>query len=192
MPNHNVDVVDIGLSIEDAVEMDLDSEPYYRKKGLPWTLQRRLSDLEREYFRGRSGDRFELNAILPDTRRIEYIERKLEENGVRGKVIPPDARLGGLAGGIYREEQDAWIDAMVKEMFLEDLKEKLAEEFEERFELDASSVRASIEKKFESDRELSWRNALKKRFAELAEEHDSDLRESVREKVRERLEGVEE
>jgi hypothetical protein len=39
---------------------------------------------------------------------------------------------------------------------------------------------------------LSWRNALKKRFAELQEEHDSGLRESVREKVRERLEGVEE
>jgi len=32
------------------------------------------------YFSRRRG-RFELNAILPNTRRIEYIERKLEENG---------------------------------------------------------------------------------------------------------------
>jgi len=187
MPNHNVDVVDIGLTIEDAVDLDLDSEPYYRQKGLPGTLRRRLSDLEREYFRGRAGDRFELNAILPDTRRIEYIERKLEENGVRGKVIPPDAALGRLSGEIYREEQDAWVDTVVKEMFLEDLKEKLSEEFKESFELDASSVRESIEKKFEDDRALSWRDALKKRFAELQEEHADALKESVRKKVAEAL-----
>ncbi len=72
-------------------------------------------------------------------------------------------------------------------MFLEDLKEKLSEEFKERFELDASSVRESIEKKFEVDGALSWRSALKKRFAELQEEHDSALREAVREKVVEAL-----
>jgi len=93
-------------------------------------------------------------------------------------------RLGELSGEIYREEQDAWIDTMVKEMFLEELKEELAEEFKEVFELDVSSVRESIEKKFENDRALSWRNALKKRFAELQEEHDDALREAVRMKVR--------
>ncbi len=189
MPRHSVEVIDIGLTIEDAVTMDLDSEPYYRKNGVPWKLRRRLSDLEREYFRGRHGDRIELNAILPDARRIEYIERKLEENGVRGKVIPPDGRLGELSGEIYREEQDAWIDTMVKEMFLEELKKELAKEFEEHFELDAPTVRKSIEEKFEKDRALSWRAALKKRFAELQEEHDDALREAVRMKVRERLEA---
>jgi hypothetical protein len=101
----------------------------------------------------------------------------------------PELCLGELSGEIYREEQDAWIDTMVKEMFLEELKEELAEEFEERFELDASSVRESIEKKFENDRALSWRNALKKRFAELQEEHDDALREAVRMKVRDHLEA---
>ncbi len=197
MPGYSVEVVDIGLTVEDALEMGLDPEPFTRKKDISWALRRSLSDVAKEYLcrpnpygSGVSGERFELNAILPDTRRIEYIERKLEENGVRGKVIPPDARLGEMAGEMYREEQDAWIDTMVKEMFLEELKEEMAEEFEEVFELDASSVRESIEKKFENDRALSWRDALKKRFEELREDHDDDLREAVREKVRERLEDV--
>jgi hypothetical protein len=144
--------------------------------------------LEREkYFRGKSGERFELNAILPDTRRIEYIERKLEENGVRGKVIPPNDRLGELSGDLYREMQEAWIDERVKGMFLEKVKEELVEEFKERFELEASSVRESIEEKFGEDRALSWRTAVKKRVAELQEEHDTDLRDALREKVAEAL-----
>ncbi len=187
MPNHSVEVIDIGLSVEDALEMGIDPEPFSRKKGIPYTLSRRISDVARDYFVRRE-ERFELNAILPDTSRIEYIERKLEENGVRGKVIPPDDALGGLAEGMYREEHDARIDAMVKEMFLEDLKAELAEEFKEHFELDAPTVRKSIEKKFDGDRTLSWRDALKARFGELQEEHDDALRDAVREKVRKRLE----
>ncbi|MDP9481209.1 MAG: hypothetical protein M3R38_37015 [Actinomycetota bacterium] len=187
MPNHSVEVIDIGLSVEDALELDLDPEPFSRKKGIPYTLSRRISETAREYFVHRE-ERFELNAILPDTARIEYIERKLEENGVRGKVIPPDDALGGLAEGMYREEHDASIDAMVKEMFLEDLKAELAEEFKEHFELDAPTVRKSIEKKFDGDRALSWRDALKARFGELQEEHDGALRDAVRKKVRKYLE----
>ncbi len=190
MPNHSVEVIDIGLSVEDALELDLDPEPFSRKKGIPYTLSRRISETAREYFVHRE-ERFELNAILPDTRRIEYIERKLEENGVRGKVIPPDDALGGLAEGMYREEHDASIDAMVKEMFLEEMKAELAEEFKEHFELDAPTVRKSIEKKFEADRALSWRDALKARFGELQEDRNVALREAVREKLRKHLEDGE-
>lgn len=186
MPHHSVEVIDIGLTVEDALEMGLDSEPFSRKKRIPWTLSRRLTQVEREYF-SRRQERFELNAILPDSARIEYIERKLEEHGVRGKVIPPDDALGGLAGEMYHEEHAAWIDAMVKEMFLEGIKDELAEEFKEHFELDAPTVRKSIEAKFESDRALSWRDALKARLGELQEKHDGDLRDAVREKVRKRL-----
>src|SRR5215208_5732730 len=100
MPDYFVDVVDIGLTVEDAVEMGLASEPFRRKKDITWELRMRLSGVAKEYLYQRngygggiSGYRFELNAILPDIRRVEYIERKLEENGVRGKVIPPDEAL---------------------------------------------------------------------------------------------------
>src|SRR5215208_6227842 len=85
-----VEVIDIGLTVEDALEMGLDPEPFSRKKDISWELLRSLSDVARDYLyrrspyaRGVSGARFELNAILPDTARIAYIERKLEENGIR-------------------------------------------------------------------------------------------------------------
>jgi hypothetical protein len=189
MPHHSVEVVDIGLTVEDALEMGLDSEPFYRKKDVSWRLRGSLSDVAREYLYnpvgyggGIEGNRFELNAILPDTRRIGYIERKLEENGVRGKVIPPDQRLSELAGEMYRKKHAEWVDALVKEMFLEQIKEDLAKEFEERFDL--ASARAHIEKKFGGERALSWREALERKLAELQEEHRGELKDAIAKKVR--------
>jgi hypothetical protein len=83
MPGYFVDVVDIGLTVEDAVDMGLTPEPFSRKKNISWELRTRLSGMAQQYlyqrdgYRGIKGQRFELNAILPDTRRVEYIERKL-------------------------------------------------------------------------------------------------------------------
>jgi hypothetical protein len=189
MPGYNVEVLDIGLTVKDAVEMDLDPEPFSRKKGIPWRTRRRLTVLEREYFVDLE-ERFELNAILPDARRIEYIEDKLKENGVRGKVIPPDDALGKLAAEMYLEEHHGFVDAVVKEMFLEQAKEQLAQEFEERFEL--ASARAHIEKKFEDDLTLSWRSALKEKFSEIQEGHSEDLKKAVRRVAHELLAGEKE
>src|SRR5215212_7857917 len=134
MPGYSVDVVDIGLTVEDAVEMGLESEPFFRKKNISWELHRRLSPLAKQYLcrrhplrKGMSGERFELNAILPDTRRIEYIERKLEENGVRGKVIPPDDALKERCEAMYQEKIGGWVDEAIAELLQGDeLKEDIA------------------------------------------------------------------
>jgi len=192
MPHHNVDVLDIGLNIADAVDMGLDPEPYYRKNGIPSTLRWRLTPLEREYFRGVRGQRFELNAILPDTRRIEYIEEKLKENGVRGKVIPPDGALADKAIEMFLKNHAAWVDELVEEMFLEKLKEELAEEFKEHYELDASSTRKGIEEKFKEDDARSWRGALDERLRDIKEKQADALKKAVQEKVRESLKDEEE
>src|SRR5215212_2809292 len=100
MRGYSVDVVDIGLTVEDALEMGLDSEPFYRSKDISFELKMKLSDVAKQWLyrrepfgKGVRGERFELNAILPDSARIAYIERKLKENGVRPKVIPPDEVL---------------------------------------------------------------------------------------------------
>src|SRR5215213_4922821 len=123
MPSYSLDVVDIGLTVEDALEMGLASEPFHRKKNISWELRMKLSDTAKEYLyqrngysRGISGKRFELNAILPDTRRVEYIERKLEENGVRDKVIPPDEKLGELADEKYRDLNAEWVAKTIEDL----------------------------------------------------------------------------
>ncbi len=197
MPGYSVDVVDIGLTVEDALEMGLESEPFYREKDISWELRTSLSDVARHYLyqrerfrKGIRGERFELNAILPDTRRIEYIERKLAENGVRPKVIPPNDKLGELAEEMYREKYAGWVDEIVCEMFLEEVKEELAEEFKGHFGLDGPTARQDIESKFndgEDGRALSWRDALKATFEEAQADHEDALRDALREKIRQQL-----
>jgi hypothetical protein len=201
MPGYSVEVVDIGLTVEDALAMDLDPEPFERKKDIPWRLLRSLSDVAQEYLynpsdygRGISGERFELNAILPDTERIAYIERKLKENGVRGKVIPPDEALKERRETMYREKVEGWVDEIIAEMLaIDELKAKMAEEFEERFKL--QGARTWIETEFDKrDDSKSWRGALKGTLQRAyAAKHKPDFEEAVREYIRETVadEGTE-
>lgn len=187
MPGYSVDVVDIGLTVDDALEMDLSPEPFSRKKSIPWELRWRLSDIETEYF-GRRRERFELNAILPASRRIEYIERKLQENGVRGKVIPPDSELKRLAEEMYRDNHAKWVDEAIATLIdTDEIKNALADSFIEKFEL--ADVKDHIEKAFEKDSAVPWRGALEDRLEHLQEDLEDDLKEAVREQISEAMNG---
>jgi hypothetical protein len=193
MPGYSVEVVDIGLTVEDALEMGLDPEPFSRKKDVSWRLLRTLSDVAREYLYrpnpysgGLSGERFELNAILPDTRRIEYIERKLEENGVRGKVIPPDEKLAELADEKYRTLSAGWVIKTIEDLISsEEFKKEIADDFLDEFGLD--EARRHIEERFDKDRSLSWREALEESLEEAKEKHADAFKDAVEEKLRARL-----
>jgi hypothetical protein len=186
MPHHNVDVVDIGLTVEDALEMQLDSEPFSRTKSIPWVLRRRLSDEAEEYFVHRH-ERFELNAILPDTRRIEYIEEKLAEKDVRGKVIPPEDALAEKRVAMYREKAEGWVDEAIAEILdTEELKKRMVEEFQERFKLEGA--RTWIETGFKRDDSQSWRTVLKETLeAAHKAKHKSALQDAVRDYIREAI-----
>ena len=133
-----------------------------------------------------SGERFELNSILPDTSRIEYIERKLKENGVRGKVIPLEEELGDLADERYRELSARWVaDAIDELISSEDFNKKIADEFIDEFELGES--RSHIEERFEKDRSLSWRDALTARLEEVREKHKDTIKGAVRDAIEDAL-----
>lgn len=195
MPQHSVEVVDIGLTVEDALEMGLESEPFFRKKDISRKLLRSLSDVAKEhlyrrhpYGGGVTGERWELNTILPDTRRIEYIERKLEENGVRGKVIPPEEKLGEMADEKYRALSAGWVTEAVEDlMSSEEFKKEIADEFVDEFGLD--EARRLIEERFEKDRSLSWRKALEEQLEDVREQHADAFKGAVEKKLRERLSG---
>jgi len=188
MPEHSVEVIDIGLTIRDALEIGLESEPYYRKGGVPDPLERRLTSEERQYFSGTHGERFELNAILPVERRIEYIEEKLKENGVRPKLIPPDEELKKRARDIYRDKHAEWVDEMIADMLsLGTLKKELADKFEKDLKLE-KKARAYIEEAFEKDKTLPWHKALSRRLGEvLREEKTEDLGKAISEELSKRL-----
>jgi len=188
MPSHSVEVIDLGLSIQDALDLELDSEPYYRKGGVPKKLKRRLTDVERQYFRGSHGDRFELNAILPDTARIEFIEERLKENGVKPKLIPPDEELKKQAKQLFRDKHAAWVDDAIAELLsLDVLKDSLANKFEKDIKLE-DNARGHIEEAFKEDEALSWRKALQNRLEKaLQKEKSEELKKAVHDAVVETL-----
>jgi len=192
MPDHNVEIIDIGLTVEDALEMGLSPEPFYRAKRPSYSLVRSLSDVARDYLypprygKGVRGRRFELNAILPDTARIEYIESKLKANGVRGKVIPPEDKLEGLAEEKYRDLSAEWVAEAVAQLIdSEELDKKMADRFMDKFELD--KARGHIEERFEENRALSWRAALSARLEEVRDDHADALKAAVREAIEDAL-----
>jgi hypothetical protein len=175
--------------------MGLDPEPFSRKKDISWELLRSLSDVAREYLyrrspdaRGVSGARFELNAILPDTARIAYIERKLEENSIRGKVIPPEEKLAEMADEKYRALSAGWVTETIEDLISsEEFKKEIADEFVDKFGLD--EARRHIEERFDKDRALSWRRALEEKLKEVRHEHADTFKSAVDSKLRERLAG---
>ena len=105
MPDHRVKVIDLGLSVDDALAKGLDSEPDTRDAALPARILPHLSDTARTWFTGEpfawhsNGkpakwryQRVELNAFSsPEL--IAYIKEGLARHHASGKVMPPDSHL---------------------------------------------------------------------------------------------------
>jgi hypothetical protein len=96
MPEHNIDVIDLGLTAPQAVELGLETETFTRQKALPSTL--RLDPVALEWFTGEPFSagygkthhrciRCELNAFSADGL-AAFIEAQLERHGVT-KLVPP-------------------------------------------------------------------------------------------------------
>ena len=172
MPGYSVDVIDIGLRLEDALAMGKRPETFTRKSRLDEKTEAALTDLEREYFVGRErkdadgkpywiASRVELND-LSSPQLVAYVEGKLEEHDALGKVIPPPGALKERSERMFRDALGGWVDEIIAEMLgTDELKESMAEEFEERFKLQGAE--AWIESGFEyRDDTQSWRDAVKR------------------------------
>jgi hypothetical protein len=143
MPGYAVDVIDLGLRLEDALDEGLQTEEFTRKKALPEGLV--LTEIERRYFEGRqiwsdehtqkrtwACERIELNAFTAPAL-VDYVTRQLERAGVRGKVIPPVEVVTKEARLVYEQELDALVDEVVRELIpIDSIKRALAAEFRER------------------------------------------------------------
>jgi hypothetical protein len=168
MPGYSVDVVDLGLKLEDGLARGLETEEFHRRKALPQGLA--LTALEREYFEGKKATskswlcrRIELNAFgSPEL--IAFFEERLRAEGVRGKVVPPQDRLQALAQGIYRQIVDNTVDRELTRLLrVEDIKKQVAEGLLTRIGL--ADAPQWIEQAFATDMSLSWRQAVERRLS---------------------------
>jgi len=124
MPDYAVDVVDVGLTLEAAVSLGLESEEFTRRKALPSDLERTLTDLGREYFIGRRVRlgkpehvcrRVELNAFSAP-QLITYVEEQLAASGADAKLIPPEAVIRSHGADVHRSAMQARVDEMIASM----------------------------------------------------------------------------
>jgi hypothetical protein len=199
MPGYSVEVIDIGLKLEDALAMGKRPETQRVDSRLDAKVEVELTDLEREYFVGeerkvmKNGKektqwvvkRIELND-LSSPQLVEYVEDKLKENDARGKVIPPEEEMAPLAEGLYREKLRTWVEDVIDAMLkTDDLKAKMAQEFQERYKL--QGAQAWIKTEFEHrDDSKGWREAVKDTLdAAYTTKHRAALRDAVREYITE-------
>lgn len=135
----NIDVIDIGLSVRDALDMGLEGESVVIHKEPSYFL--RLDEDERDFLLGERsgyrgyyhGKRVELNAMTTD-RLISWLEGKLELHGLKNKVLPPEdfVKESLLLGIGLKLEKDAErilkeaIEGMLGETF-EDIEKGILE-----------------------------------------------------------------
>lgn len=198
MPDHHVDVVDLGLTVDAAIELGMDAEPYIRERALPVRLIPRLTDAAREWFTGTVVERdyegkpakwrckrVELNAFTSPGL-IAYIEAGLRACGADGKVIPPPQVLEAEARRRHDDAVTGEALRIIAELVDADaIADLVAEETAARldFTIDPAEIRARLEQ----DRSQPWGDAVGAEMA--ARRRAVDIRSRVTELLRERRIG---
>jgi hypothetical protein len=195
MPGHHVDVIDLGLTVDAAIELGMEPEPYTREKALPARLIPRLTDAGREWFTGAVIERdyegkpkkwrckrVELNAFTSPGL-IAYIEDGLRAHGVDGKVIPPPQVLEAEARRRHDEAvTDEALDIIAELVHADAIAALIAQETARRldFTIDPAEIRARLEQ----ERAQPWGAAVS---AEMTARRGAiDIRSRVTELLAER------
>lgn len=187
MPGHRVEIIDIGLKLQEALDLGLQPEEFTRQKALPQELE--LTQLEREYFEGRKTGkkswlckRVELNGFTnPDL--IAYTERGLEANGVRGKVIPDEEAMPALAEGIYREVMRGHVQDTLDEILnMDEIVDEVIDRMESEFPLEDAERWAK--EYLANNPTARWRSGILSELRKQVSGKADTIEDLVREEVR--------
>lgn len=184
MPGYSVDVIDLGLTVDDAIDRGLPTEGFTRGSALPWWMPERLTPRALEWFEGTqvawhpkpqwAGTRVELNAFAAPAL-IAYIEAGLEANGATGKVIPPGELVEAEARRTHRTALRVIAADVLDELLnIEALISITADTLGNEYEADVT--RGDVEDALDRNPYRSWRDAT----TGLAERHVAELREEIR------------
>jgi hypothetical protein len=176
-----IEIVDIGLTVEEALRIGCASEPFSDDDALPKKLGPLLNDTELEYFEQRK-TRFEINGINPATQRMAYVEEQLQKHGIRPKYVPPENELERLVEddlvATVRSRVETLIDAIVeKESIVEAVMEDLGDE------LRIENPEAFIRQRFEQRPTQSWNTVVDLAHWRQVREANEKIRAKVREAV---------
>ncbi len=192
MPEHRIEVIDIGFFLEEALDMGLRVEEFIRKRQLSQKLV--LNEKEVQYFGGEQiawgkhpmwrCQRIELNMMTaPQT--IEYIERKLREHGADEKVIPPAEPLAAACKDRYEQQVASRVEARLSELLdTPTIVETIQSAFKDVI---LDNPREAVEGVFGKSREKSWREAVEIGTRSALSEKSAELEAEVVRLALERL-----
>jgi DNA topoisomerase VI subunit B len=162
MPDHNIDVIDLGLTVPHAIEYGLETEQFTRQRALPSDLD--LDDEALEWFTGIAFDagrgkthydctRCELNAFSCDGL-AEFIEDRLREHGADTKLVPPQSVIDTDTAARRDELMTATVQREITAV-IKAVAERLVDE------VDIGGIdSAAVAAEFDSDPAQSWRDAV--------------------------------
>jgi DNA topoisomerase VI subunit B len=188
MPGYSVAVTDLGLRLEEALAMELQTERFSRQKALASELE--LSDLERQYFEGeRVGkhwlcQRIELNAMTPPVL-VAYLERKLREAGADDKVIPPREYLDAYQERVGQDAVRKWVtETGSKRLGFDEITRVVERQL-------GSSLRRnspeSLARALAEDRSLSWRTVADRDIEQRIEANEHKLMKTLANELERRM-----
>ena len=193
--SYDIEVIDAGLHLEEAIELGLETEFFSRKKALPSSLT--LTDLEIEYFGGEPKTitssngkrktqwvkcrRVELNALSADPKTfVEWVESKLELHGVAKKLVPPPDVIATQAnndrGRLLRE---GIREAIELELDIESRVETIAGDLEGLVDIDA--MPSSVAEWAETITSRHWTHCVRGLVVDGIDEIDANITDAVRE-----------
>ncbi|MTI53773.1 hypothetical protein [Geosporobacter ferrireducens] len=166
---HKIKVIDIGLSVEDVKEADLQIEKVNIRYTPPAEFVSRLSRLERRFFLGKSanshngvlkGSRCELNAFRPDDL-IAYIEMKLKSLGLTEKILPPvEVIEKEKEKTLETKLQEEVRNEIIKRLELDELVRNISKQL-----IDQNKIHEDIDIKDDIQEGESWRDVVNQKTA---------------------------
>jgi hypothetical protein len=191
MPHHSIDVIDLGLTVPQAIHAGLETETFTRRKALPADLELDADALE--WFTGEPVDagygkpqyectRCELNAFSADEL-AEFIEAGLRQHGATEKVVPPPDVLAEHVQQVRDKALTDLVTAELERMVdVDAVVEQLLADRPGLVVVDEDRVRADF-----ADHPIrSWRSAVEQLVDEDIDAAD-DITETIRAQIAEQL-----
>ncbi len=196
MPSHNIEVIDLGLRVQDAIDLNISCETFTRKKELAQDLE--LNAIERDYFGGKLKvigtkkswvcQRIELNAMSAGEL-VDYIDKgisqAIERHKLNKKVIPPEKTLNLKAQELFQIDLDAKVDEFIKEQLnVDELKAALLKSIGGNAGIFANQEFNQDVTQYLIDKELeTWGASIQTIVDDKLDELNADVEASIKELV---------
>ena len=188
MPGHHVEVVDLGLTVDEAIARGMEPETYERASALPARIGPRLTAAAREWFGGEPCDwdgygqpkqwrcqRVELNAFTSPGL-IAYIEDSLRAHGAAGKVIPPAGVIETQARDTHRELLTDLVEQVAAELLdLDAITGTVAAETSAHAQIGPGDITDTLD----GDPYQSWRAAVRSIITDRQDDAHGTLRTRI-------------